>query len=197
STLLRLLGSIHMPVSGDVLYDGVPGAKLNPQSLQTQIGFVGQQSVLFRGTILENLTGFREGPTVDAALTIGSALGLDEKVALLPAGLDTKVGEIPSEALPPGMSQQIALVRAFATKPAIALLDEAGANFDSLDVARMCDYLKSLKRRTTIVFATHHPAIRQIADRHLHVANGIVTEIAAGTENATDTPSATTDAGAP
>jgi ATP-binding cassette subfamily C protein LapB len=197
STLLRLLASIHKPVSGEILYDGMPGTMLDPHSLGAQIGFIAQQSVLFRGTILENLTGFREGPTVEAALAIGSALGLDEKVALLPAGLDTKVGEIPSEALPPGTTQQIALVRAFATKPAIVLLDEAGSNFDSLDVARMCEFLKSLHRRTTIVFATQHPAIRQSADRHLHLANGVVTEIAAGTENGAATQSSTVEAGAP
>jgi ABC-type lipoprotein export system ATPase subunit len=61
----------------------------------------------------------------------------------------------------------------------------------------MCDFLQSLKRRTTIVFATHHPAVRQIADRHLHVANGVISEITSGSETAADSQSAAVEARAP
>jgi ATP-binding cassette subfamily B protein len=103
-------------------------------------------------------------------------LGLDEKIALLPDGLDTRVGESAAETLPPGMSQQIAIVRAFATKPAIVLLDDACTNFAAADEARMSDFLLSLQRRTTIVIASNHSALGNVADRHFRLENGTVVE---------------------
>jgi ATP-binding cassette subfamily C protein LapB len=197
STLLRLLGSMLPPTAGEILYDGTAAARISPNSLRAQIAFVPHQSVLFRGTLLENLTGFRDGPTVEAALAIGAALGLDEKVALLPEGLDTRVGEIAAEALPPGMRQQIALVRAFAIKPAIVLLDDAGANLDGVDEARLCDFLISLQRRTTIIFATHSAALGQLADRRLRIADKAVVELRAGDGQAGDAAAEAVHAGAP
>jgi ATP-binding cassette subfamily C protein LapB len=196
STMLRLLGSMVPPASGEMLYDGVPAARISLNSLRRQIAFVPHQSVLFRGTLLENLTGFRDGPTVEAALAIGTALGLDEKVALLPEGLNTRVGEIAAEALPPGMRQQIAIVRAFATKPAIVLLDEAGANLDSIDEARLCDFLKTLQGRTTIIFAAPSASIGRLADRRLRIASKSVVEIVSESQSAQAAPE-TMPAGAP
>jgi ATP-binding cassette subfamily C protein LapB len=179
STLLRLLAGMYTPSAGRILYDGMSSDALGIRALRAQVGFVAQQAVLFKGTILENLTGFRDGPTVEAALAIGAALGLDEKIALLPDGLDTRVGESAAETLPPGMSQQIAIVRAFATKPAIVLLDDASTNFAAADESRMCDFLMSLQRRTTIVVASNHSALGHVADRHLRIESGIIVEAGA------------------
>jgi ATP-binding cassette subfamily C protein LapB len=177
STLLRLLGGLLAPNAGHVLYDGLPASNFDPQAIRRQIAYLPQDAVLFRGTILENLAGFRDGPVVDAALALARAIGTDEKIALLPEGLATRVGDNPSETLPPGMRQQIAIVRALATKPAIVLFDEADSNLDMADGARMRDYLGSLRGKTTLVIASHRLPLLAIADRCFYLEQGALEEV--------------------
>jgi ATP-binding cassette subfamily C protein LapB len=165
-----------VPTGGRILYDGLPSAEFDERSIRRQVAYVSQHSVLFRGTILENLAGFRDGPTVDAALKIAAALGFDEKIALLPEGFETRIGDDPGETLPPGMRQQIGIIRGFATKPAIVLFDEANANLDASDDARLRDFLVSLHGRTTLVLASHRPSLIEIADRRFELANGSLLE---------------------
>jgi len=176
STLLGLLGGMLIPTSGRIFYDGLPAANFDRRSIRRQVAYISQHAVLFTGTILENLTGFRDGPAVDAALAIARAIGIDEKIALLPEGLETSVGENPAGTLPPGMRQQISIVRALATKPAIVLFDEANANLDASDDAQMREFLQSLQGRTTIVLVSHRPSLLQIASRRFTLQSGSLIE---------------------
>ncbi len=177
STLLALLGGIMAPTAGRVLYDGLPAAGYDEQSIRRQVAYVPQYAVLFRGTILENLTGFRDGPAADAALKIAAALGIDQKIAMLPEGLETRIGEDPADALPAGIRQQIGIVRALAAKPAIVLFDQANANLDASDDARLREFFLSLRGRTTLILASHRPSLIHIADRCFHLASGSLSEI--------------------
>jgi ATP-binding cassette subfamily C protein LapB len=178
STLLSLLGGILAPTGGRILYDGQSAADFDTNAICRQVSYVSQHTVLFRGTILENLTGFSDGPVIDAALKIAGALGIDEKLALLPEGFETRVGDDAADTLPAGIRQQIGIVRALATKPAIVLFDEANANLDSSDDARLRDYLVSLHGRTTLVLASHRPSLIRIADRGFRLAGGSLVEAA-------------------
>jgi ATP-binding cassette, subfamily C, bacterial LapB len=171
-----LLGGILAPTGGRILYDGLGAADFDERSIRRQVAYVSQQTVLFQGTILDNLTGFCDGPTVDAALKIAVALGIDEKIALLPDGFETRIGDDPGDTLPAGIRQQIGIVRALATKPAIVLFDEANANLDASDDERLREFLLSLHGRTTLVLASHRPSLIQIADRRLRLANGLLVE---------------------
>jgi ATP-binding cassette subfamily C protein LapB len=177
STLLGLLGGLFKPMEGRILYDGLPAADFDQQSIRQQVAFISPDATLFRGTIRDNLTGFRDGPPVDAALAIAGAIGLDEKIALLPDGLATRVGEIPVDSIPPGLRQQIAIVRAFVMKPPIVLFDEANANLDSVDDVRLREYLLSLRGRTTMVLVSHRPSLVRIADRHFQLTRGSLREM--------------------
>lgn len=176
STLLSLLGGILAPTGGRILYDGQAAADFDESAIRRQVAYVSQHTVLFRGTILENLTGFSDGPAIDAALKIAGALGIDQKLALLPEGFETRVGDDAADTLPAGIRQQIGIVRALATKPAIILFDEANANLDASDDARLRDYLISLHGRTTLILASHRPSLIQIADRRFRLAGGSLIE---------------------
>jgi ATP-binding cassette subfamily C protein LapB len=176
STLLTLLGGILVPTSGRILYDGHDAADFSELSIRRQVSYVSQHAPLFQGTILENLTGFADGPAVDAALKIAAALGIDEKIALLPDGFETRVGDDAADTLPAGIRQQISIIRAFATKPAVVLFDEANANLDSSDDSRLREFLASLSGRTTLVLASHRPSLIQLAHRRFRLAGGSLIE---------------------
>ena len=86
STLLALLGGMLTPTEGRILYDGRDSREFTPSSLRRQVAYVPQTAVLFDGTILENLTGFRTGKVADRAAQMAADIGLDRRVALLSAG---------------------------------------------------------------------------------------------------------------
>jgi ATP-binding cassette, subfamily C, bacterial LapB len=174
STLLSLLGGILAPTSGRILYDGHDAAGYSELSIRRQVSYVSQHPVLFQGTILENLTGFSDGPAVDTALKIAGMLGIDEKIALLPDGFETRVGDDAADTLPAGMRQQISIIRAFAAKPAVVLFDEANASLDASDDARLREFLASLSGRTTLILASHRPSLIQIAHRRFRLAGGLL-----------------------
>ena len=172
STLLALLGGMLTPTSGQVLYDGKSGTELGMQATRKQVAYVPQAAVLFDGTILENLTGFREDEVADRALKIAAQLGLDRRVALLPDGYESRLGAGAAESLPPGMRQQIGIVRALATAPSIILFDEANANLDAADDDALSKLLKSQRGRTTVVIVSHRPATLMVTDRNYHLVDG-------------------------
>jgi ATP-binding cassette subfamily C protein LapB len=176
STFLALLGGMLTPTSGQVLYDGHDGANVAKRAIRGQVAYVPQTAVLFDGTLLENLTGFRTGEVTDRALEISAQLGLDRRVALLPGGYQSRLGDGSAETLPPGMRQQIAIVRALSVEPSIILFDEANANLDSGDDARLAKLLKSKRGRTTVLLVSHRPTTLMVTDRNYQLANGKLIE---------------------
>jgi ATP-binding cassette subfamily C protein LapB len=128
--------------------------------------------VLFDGTILENLTSFRQDESTDRALKIAAQLGLDRRVALLPDGYETRLGDGVAESMPPGMRQQIGIVRSLATDPSIILFDEANANLDAADDELLNKLLKAKRGRRTVVIVSHRPATLMVTDRNYHLVDG-------------------------
>src|SRR5207247_1137132 len=93
---------------------------------------------------------FREGPATDDAVRLAAALGLDRVVAHQPMGFDTKVAHGATDALPGGVRQRIALVRALGGDPAIVLFDEANASLDGDSDERLrAPYAAALIARRT------------------------------------------------
>ncbi|MCR6631292.1 MAG: ATP-binding cassette domain-containing protein [Magnetospirillum sp.] len=167
STLLRLILGASKPAEGEVLLDGVPVERFDPEELRRgAIAYVPQYSDLFRGTIMDNLTMFR--PELrKPALAIAKDLGLDEVVFRLPGGYDTRIGDGSTEALPRGVAQRIAVVRALATRPRILLFDEANASMDGPGDEQLRRYLESLDRDCTMILITLRPSLQKLADRVL------------------------------
>lgn len=176
TTLLMLLMGLLRPTRGQVLYDGFDAAGKNPYSLRRQIAFLPQNPTLFKGTILENLTMFREGEHIDRALEAAKLVGLHEKVHRLPAGYGTEVGDGAADQLPSGMRQMIAIVRALAGAQRIILFDEANTAFDSQSDGRLKQALAGLKGRSTMVLVSHRPSLLALADRVYTIAGGRLVE---------------------
>ena len=130
STVLMLMSGLLKPSKGEVLVDGCDICQINPRSLRRVIVFLGQKHVLFRGTILDNLTMFRRKEALEDGLAAARMLGLDTAIGRLPDGYDTEVTDSADHALADGIRQGIAAARAFKRETRVILFDEANSCFD-------------------------------------------------------------------
>lgn len=175
TTLLYLMMGVFSPTGGRVTIDGHDLADYEPSSIRHQIAYLPQEGELFQGTILENVTMFRDDK-IDAALDISRLLGLDSVVAHMPQGYDTIVGDGAGDKLPKGIKQRIAIARALVDKPRVLLFDEANASMDSAGDATLRNLLERLKGRVTLVLVTPRPSMLNLADRIFDITDAKLVE---------------------
>ncbi len=177
SALLELFTGFVQPDEGTFLIDEIDSRQIDFELLRRQIGYAGQKGVLYRGTILDNLTKFKGRTALPEALKIAEALGLDRDLAQMPKGLRTVVGDVASESLAGSVQQMISLVRALADNPKLVLLDEANSALDMDADNRLRGIIEGLRGRSTVILVTSRPSLIRIADKVLKVDRGLVTEI--------------------
>jgi ATP-binding cassette subfamily B protein len=154
-----------------VRLDGLDVRTLALHDLRSRIGFVPQDSVLFAGTLRDNL--LYGAPDADQdqireALQLAHADGF---VEALPDGLDTLVGE-GGTGLSGGQKQRLAIARALLAQPRILLLDEATSALDAESEERIRNSIEALKGRCTILVIAHRLSTVRQADRILVLDNG-------------------------
>lgn len=172
SSLLRLIFGSMRPTEGLVLVDGQPIADFDRNAQKSGgIAYVPQRGELFKGTILDNLTMFRPSLRHEA-LRIAGELGLDDVIYRLPQGYHTRVGDGSTEALPRGVAQRIAVVRALTRKPKVLLFDEANTAMDNQGDERLRAYLEKMDRGTTLIMVTLRPSLQKLADSVLQLEKG-------------------------
>ena len=153
TTMVNLLLRFYDPEQGSICIDGTDIKRVTLQSLRSQIGVVLQETVLFSGTIEENIRYGRPGASQAEIMKAASAAHVDEFAAQLPQGYQTEVGESGKQ-LSVGQKQRIALARIFLKDPPILILDEATSSLDSLSERFIQDALtRLLKGKTTFVIA--------------------------------------------
>ncbi|MEP4380064.1 MAG: ABC transporter transmembrane domain-containing protein [Alphaproteobacteria bacterium] len=171
STFLWLAMGLLTPTAGEIRYDGVSVADLDPRVLRQQIAYLPQRGTLYRGTIRENMTMFAGEDRLDSAMEIARTLELDKVLARLPDGLDTKLGNSSNDILAAGVRQRIAIVRALAAGPKIVLFDEANSAFDLQSDELLQRFFAEMKGAKTMVMVTHRPSLVRMADRVLEISN--------------------------
>jgi ATP-binding cassette subfamily C protein LapB len=172
STLLRLIMRLYLPTQGRITIDGHDLTEFDPASIREQVVYLPQQSVLFQGTIMDNLTGFRGDEAIEPALDMAIKLGLDSVIARLPDGYQSRVGESGADALPGGIRQRIAIAHALARNPKVVLFDEANSYLDAAGDAMLRGVLEEMKGRTTLVLVSHRPSLLQLADELYEIKDG-------------------------
>lgn len=176
STLASLVPRFYDPTSGAIRLDGVDLRDLSMDSLRSHIGIVNQETILFSGTVLENLLLAAPDATqaqIVAALEAANAL---EFVQALPDGLATEVGERGS-VLSGGQKQRLAIARAFLKDPKILILDEATSALDSrAERIIQTATARLLKNRTSIVIA-HRLSTVLRADQIVVIDGGRVADV--------------------
>ena len=176
STLANLVPRFYDPGSGVIRIDGNDLRDLQISSLRRYIGIVNQETILFSGTVLENLLLANTDASqeeVRAALEAANAL---EFVENLPEGMWTEIGERGAQ-LSGGQKQRIALARAFLRNPRILILDEATSALDSRSEHHIQQALtRLLKERTSIVIA-HRLSTILSADKIAVIEHGRIIDI--------------------
>ncbi|MFB9957836.1 ABC transporter ATP-binding protein [Agromyces bracchium] len=176
STLLNLVLGFLRPTRGRVLLDGVDMEELDLRTFRRFVSVVPQESVLFEGTIRDNIVyglGEVSDERVLAALRDANAL---EIIEAQPNGWDTVVGERGAR-LSGGQRQRLSIARALVRDPRVLILDEATSALDPASEAKVRDALGRLMRgRTTLVVAHRLSTIRS-ADRIVVLERGRVVEI--------------------
>lgn len=171
TTLLWLLMGALRPDRGEILLDGKKPADYTAESTRRQIAYLPQHGVMFKGTILENITGFRKEIGVERVIEIARRLGLDDIVMRMPQGYDTEVGGQASETLPRGVKQRIAVARALIDYPRIVLFDEANSSLDIAGDNIMASLMLELKKHCTLVMVSHRPSLIALANKQYRLVD--------------------------
>ena len=175
TTLVKLLEGLYHPSQGRVLIDDHDIRRVSPQSLRTQLGVVPQECFLFSGTILDNITLFRQEFSLEQAVKAAKLAEAHAFIQSLALGYYTKVGEQGST-LSGGQRQRIAIARALLGEPRILILDEATSALDTESERRFQQNLAQISRdRTTFIIAHRLSTVRN-ADRILVLDHGVLLE---------------------
>ena len=175
STTIGLIAAFYAPTSGLVTVDGVDLGTVRLDAFRTQIGVVLQETFLFDGTILDNVSFARPDATHEEVLSACKSARVDEFVEKLDEGYQTVVGERGVK-LSGGQRQRISIARAILADPRILILDEATSSLDTHSEAMIQEALSYLlKGRTTFVIAHRLSTIRR-ADQILVVDGGRIVE---------------------
>ncbi|CAM9323517.1 unnamed protein product [Pylaiella littoralis] len=175
STITKLLLRFYDPTSGTVTLDGTDIKSLNVAWYRQQIGYVGQEPVLFAGTIALNIANGKQGATEAEIKAAATAANAHQFIQSFPNKYNTSVGEGGFQ-LSGGQKQRIAIARAIIKDPAILLLDEATSALDSESekvVQAALDKLHKEKARTTVTIA-HRLSTIQGADKIAVIDKGVV-----------------------
>ena len=175
TTLCHLIPRFYRYDSGLLTIDGQDINGLTLESLRKSIGIVQQDVFLFDGTIGENIMYGRPDATREEMLLAAKRANIDEYVATLPLGYDTRIGERGVK-LSGGQKQRLSIARVFLKDPAILILDEATSALDNTTEILIQNALDELcKGRTTLVVA-HRLSTVKNADRIVVVSEGRITE---------------------
>ena len=166
TTLFALIQRFYDPVSGSISIDGLDIKTADPQDLRKHIAVVPQDTIIFSGSVLDNIRFGSPGATKEAAMAAALAARVDEFAKKLPKGFDTEVGER-GITLSGGQRQRIAIARAILRDAPILLLDEATSSLDAESEALIQEALEKLTANRTTLVVAHRLATVRNADRIL------------------------------
>lgn len=176
TTLLKLLPRFYLPNRGKVLIDGFDISKVELYSLRRQIGVVPQDTVLFDGSIRENLLLVKPDATADEMMSAARVACAHDFIMAMPKGYNSDVGER-GASLSGGQRQRLALARAVLQNPRMLILDEATSALDARTERQVCMNLLEAFRGRTVFLITHRLASVQSADAIVFMDKGAVMEV--------------------
>jgi ATP-binding cassette subfamily C protein CydD len=175
STLIFLLLGFLRPDQGGIEVNGVSLGDIDPGWWQRQVGWIGQNPVLFHGTIYDNLRMGRPTAGDEEIVAAARAAGVMDFAERLPRGLHTPVGE-QGVGLSRGQVQRVALGRVFLKNAPVLLLDEPCAGLDAESERLVTRAIESLRAGRTVLTVTHRLADAHRADRIFVLEEGRIIE---------------------
>ncbi|MBX2855889.1 MAG: ATP-binding cassette domain-containing protein [Rhodobacteraceae bacterium] len=175
STFLKVAAGLAPPKSGALLINGAPAAAFREQTANG-VSLVGVEARLFPGTILDNLTLYGQGPSIEDARWAADLMGMENIIDKLTLGYHTSVGMNASEALPAGLLRKIVLARAIAQRPQLLLLDEPHLYLDLPSLHQLRRALPALREDSTVIFTTSIGDFARLSDQVLLFSDGQVVD---------------------
>ncbi|MEM8672980.1 MAG: peptidase domain-containing ABC transporter [Cyanobacteria bacterium P01_G01_bin.67] len=175
STMTKLLSRLYEPEGGRILVDGYDINRVELYSLRRQIGVVPQDTLLFEGTILDNIALTNPDATTEEIIAAAQIAAAHDFIMTLPSGYNTRVGERGS-ALSGGQRQRIAIARTILQAPAMMVLDEATSALDFSTEQEVSRNLKEALKGRTVFFITHRLGTIKNADTIVMMDAGSIVE---------------------
>lgn len=175
TSLLRLLQRLYVPQRGRILVDGVNVSDIDPAWLRRRIGAVTQDSMLFNGTVRENIAAATPNLPIEKIEHAARLAAADKFIRALPNAYDTPVGERGCQ-LSSGQRQRIALARAIASEPRMLLMDEPTSALDAFAERRIQDNLREIVSGRTVFIVSHRLSMLRICDRIMVLDEGRLIE---------------------
>jgi ABC-type multidrug transport system fused ATPase/permease subunit len=175
STIVSLIPRFYDPTAGSIQIDGVDIRDYTIQGLRNNIGYVLQETVLFQGTVRENIAYGHAGATEEEIMNAAKLADVDEFVVKMPHGYDTIVGER-GDTLSGGQRQRIGIARAIIRNNPILILDEPTAALDTESENMVVKALEKLMKGRTVITIAHRLSTIRNSDKILVLKEGVVAE---------------------
>jgi ABC-type multidrug transport system fused ATPase/permease subunit len=175
STIVSLIPRFYDPTAGSIQIDGVDIRDYKLQGLRNNIGYVLQETVLFQGTVRENIAYGHAGATEDEIMNAAKLADVDEFVSRMPHRYDTVVGER-GDTLSGGQRQRIGIARAIIRNNPILILDEPTAALDTESESMVVQALERLMKGRTVITIAHRLSTIRNSDVIIVLKDGVVAE---------------------
>src|ERR1700691_5803206 len=175
STIMSLIPRFYDPSAGKVLVDDIDVRDYRLQTLRNQIGYVLQETVLFRGSVRDNIAYGRAGATEEEIVEAAKLANADEFISRMPAGYQTFVGDR-GDTLSGGQRQRIGIARAIIRNNPILILDEPTAELDTESERLVIEALERLMKGRTVLTIAHRLSTIRDADKIIVLKGGVVAE---------------------
>ena len=175
STLMKVLARLYPLNAGRILIDGYDISKIDLNSLRQQVGIVPQESLLFEGTVRDNLTLGRPEASTDDMIKMAKIACAHDFIMELSDGYNTKLSEKGSN-LSGGQRQRLAIARTLLQEPNMLVMDEATSALDYQTESMVCQNLRDHLQGRTVFFITHRLGTIRNADRIVLMHQGRLVE---------------------
>ena len=171
TSIEKLILGLYEPDEGSILMDGIDIKQIDPADLRNEISYVPQDTILFKGTLKENIIVRAPDAHDDEILKTSQISGAQTFVDIHPLGFDMPVQER-GDGLSGGQKQSISIARAFIRQTPILLLDEPTNSMDSTSEAKFIEYLKEYQKNKTMLLVSHKNSLLQITQRLILLEQG-------------------------
>jgi len=168
STLAKLLQGLYRPSEGRIQLDGNDITYLAANELRINFGVVPQETILFSGTVYDNLISAHPHATFEQVTKACQVAEIHEVIERLPKGYQTEIGER-GVGLSGGQKQRLAIARALIKQPKILIFDEATSSLDVATAEHFCATINQLKGKVTMLFITHSLPKNLQVDEIVHI----------------------------
>ena len=176
STLTKLLQGFYVPVGGSIKIDGTDIRHISANELRHNFGVVPQETILFSGTLYDNLLMANPHATFNQIIHACRMAEIHTAIEELPKGYQTEIGER-GVGLSGGQKQRIAIARALLKQPRILIFDEATNSLDSATAEHFVATINKLKGKVSMLFITHALPKNLQVDEVVRIGQGALSEV--------------------